>query len=134
MWSRPIISPNIDENVYLSEDYLKSVSESELRDRAYTPFELAKHERESIEEIKKLLKLKKYKNKNMIQESLDFIEELANRMNIAINNEKKEGKTTWELEADLEDLRKVFEQLDTLLKNLETKEVDDSVALPKRRR
>jgi thymidylate synthase len=134
MWSRPIISPNIDENVYLSEDYLKSVSESELRDRAYTPFELAKHERESIEEIKKLLRLKKYQSKNSIQESLDFIEQLANKMNIAVINEKKEGKTTWELEADMEDLKKVFEQLDNLLKGIEAKEVDDSVAPPKRRR
>jgi hypothetical protein len=108
----------------LSEDYLKSVSESQLKDKAYTPFELAKHERESIEDIRRCIKLKKYKDKDTIKESLEFIEELANRMNIAVQNEKKENKTTWELEADLNDLHKVFDQLNQLLLNIEQNEVD----------
>lgn len=108
----------------LSEDYLKSVSESQLKDRAYTPYELEKYERDSLEEIKKFLKLNKYKNKTMIQESLDFIETLANKMNIAINNEKKDNKTTWELEGDLGEVKKLFDELNALLANIEKKEVD----------
>jgi hypothetical protein len=111
----------------LSEDYLKSVSESELKDRAFTPFELQKHERDSMEEIKKLLKENKYTDKNVVQESLDFIESLSNRMSIAINNEKKEGKSNWELESDLQDVKKVFDQLNGLLQTIETKEVDAAV-------
>ena len=111
----------------LSEDYLKSVSESELKDRAFTTFELQKHERDSMEEIKKLLKENKYTDKNVVQESLDFIESLSNRMSIAINNEKKEGKSNWELESDLQDVKKVFDQLNGLLQTIETKEVDAAV-------
>jgi hypothetical protein len=109
----------------LSEEYLKSVSMSQLRDRAYTPFELEKYDRESLEEIKRGIKKGKYKTKNDIQDSLDFLEKLANKMNVAINNEKKENKTAWELEADLVDMKKVFEQLDHMLQSIESKEVDE---------
>jgi hypothetical protein len=108
----------------LSEDYLKSVSESELKDRAYIPYELEQYERDSIEDIKRMLKKKKYRDKALVQESLEFIEKLANKMNVAINNEKKENKTTWELEADLADVKKLFDQLNTLLNDFEQKEVD----------
>lgn len=108
----------------LSEEYLKSVSESQLKDRSYTPYELEKHERDSIEEIKKHLKLKKYKDKESIKDSLEYIENLANKMNIAINNEKKENKTTWELESDISELKKVFEELNKTLQVIEQKEVD----------
>ena len=116
----------------LSEDYLKSVSESELKDRAYTPFELQKYERDSLEEIRKCLKTGVYKDKDTIQQSLEFIESLANRMNIAINNEKKENKTTWEIESDLNDVKKLFDQLNTLLLNIEQKEVDNSIKQTKK--
>jgi hypothetical protein len=109
----------------LSEDYLKSVSLSQLRDRAYTPYDLEKYERDSLEEIRKSLKKGKYKTKNDIQDSLNFLEKLANKINIAIVNEKRENKTTWELETDLVDLRKTFDQLEQLLQALETKEVEE---------
>ncbi|MGV8151096.1 MAG: hypothetical protein ACP5NV_05190 [Candidatus Woesearchaeota archaeon] len=111
----------------LSEEYLKSVSESELKDRAYTPYELDKYDRDSIEEIKRCIKQKKYTEKDSIKDSLEYIEKLANKMNVAIQNEKKENKTTWELEADLNDLKKVFEQLNTTLNEIEQKEVDKPI-------
>ena len=117
----------------LSEDYLKSVSESQLKDRAYTPYELEKHERESLEEIRKGLKKGIYKNKDTIQDSLEFLEKLANKMNIAIANEKRENKTTWELESDLNDVKKLFDQLNGILLNIESKEVEDGLKRPKRR-
>lgn len=111
----------------LSEDYMRSVSESELRDRAYTPYELAQHDRNSIEEIKKAIKHNKYTDKETIKETLEYIETLANKMNIAIQNEKKENKTTWELEADLNELKRIFEQLNKLLIELEDKEINSSI-------
>jgi len=111
----------------LTEDYLKSVSESQLKDRAYTPYELEKYERDSLEEIKKSLKRGSYKDKQSIQDSLEFLEKLANKMNIAITNEKKDSKTTWELDTDLADMNKMFDQLDGMLQAMETKEVDDGL-------
>lgn len=111
----------------LSEDYMRSVSESELRDRAYTPYELAPHDRNSIEEIKKAIKQNKYTDKYSIKETLDYIETLANKMNVAIQNEKRENKTTWELEADLNDLKRVFEQLNKLLMEIEDGEINKSI-------
>jgi hypothetical protein len=118
----------------LSEDYLKSVSETQLKDRAYTPYELEKYDRESLEDIKKELKKRRYKNKDTIQESLDFLEKLANKMNIAIANEKRENKTTWELETDLTDVRKLFEQLNQILQSIESKEVEEGSKKTKRRK
>ena len=111
----------------LTEDYLKSVSESQLKDRAYTPYELEKYDRDSLEEIKRCLKKGTYKDKDAIQESLDFLEKLANKMNIAVTNEKKDSKTTWELETDLSDVKKMFDQLDGMLQALESKEVEDGM-------
>ncbi|HYD03310.1 MAG TPA: hypothetical protein VEC16_03335 [Alphaproteobacteria bacterium] len=108
----------------LSEEYLKSVSETQLKDRAYTPYELEKHERASMEEIRKSLKKGKYKKKEDIQSSLEFMQKLANKINIAIVNEKKDNKTTWELEADLVELKKVFDELEKMLLAIETQEVD----------
>ena len=106
----------------LSEEYLKSVSESQLKDRAYTPFELAKYDRDSIEDIKKSIKNGKYKDREIVKESMEFIEALANRMSIAITNEKKDSKTTWELETELNDIKKVFDQLGNLLKTFDEQE------------
>ncbi len=129
----PIDPTQQDRQSGLSEDYLKSVSLSQLKDRAYTPYGLEKYERESLEEIRKSLKKGSYKTKNDIQDSLMFLEKLANKMNIAIVNEKKENKTTWELEADLIDLKKVFEQLDQLLQAMETREVNEGTKKAKKR-
>lgn len=129
----PIDPTQQDRQSGLSEDYLKSVSLSQLRDRAYTPYDLEKYERESIEEIKKSLKKGSYKTKNDVQDSLAFIERLANKINIAMVNQRKENKTTWELEADLSDLKKVFEQLDQLLQNMETKEVEGGLKKSKKK-
>lgn len=111
----------------LSEEYLKSVSESQLKDRAYTPYELEKHERESLEEIRKTLKNNEYKTKTDIQDSLDFLEKLANKINIAITNEKKDNKTTWELETDLNDLRRLFDKLNQIIQTIESQEVEDKI-------
>ena len=117
----------------LSEDYLKSVSESQLRDRAYTPYELEKYERDSLEEIKSGLKKGKYKTKDSIQDSLNFLEKLANKINIASANEKRENKTTWELDTDLADIKKLFDQLDQMLQLLESKEVEEGLKKPRRK-
>ena len=103
----------------LSEDYQRSVSESELKDRSYTPFELDNYQRESIEEIKKLIKQGKYRDKAIIRESLEYIENISNKISIAILNEGREGKTTWELEADLSMLKKVFNDLNNILIRIE---------------
>jgi hypothetical protein len=117
----------------LSEEYLKSVSETQLKDRAYTPYEMEKHERSSMEEIRKSLKRGKYKKKEDIQSSLEFMQRLANKINIAIVNEKRENKTTWELEADLIELKKVFDELEKMMIALETQEVEEG-SKPKLRR
>lgn len=114
----------------LSEDYMRSVSESELRDRAYTPYELDQSDRNSIEDIKKQIKLKRYKDKASIKDSLEFVEKLANKMNVAVQNEKKENKTTWELESDLNNLKKVFQELNSILEELEKGEVTNSINHP----
>lgn len=103
----------------LSEEYLKSVPESQLRDRAYTPFVLARHERESLEDIKRTLKQGKYTTIHDAKESLDFLEHLANRITVAITNEKKENKMTWDLERDLNLIHELFDQLKELIKELE---------------
>ncbi|MGV8171575.1 MAG: hypothetical protein ACP5OA_02670 [Candidatus Woesearchaeota archaeon] len=116
----------------LSEEYLKSVSESQLKDRAYTPYELDKHERESLEEIKKGIKKGIYKTKEDIQDSLEFIEKIANKMNIAINNQKRENKTTWELETDLTGVKKMFDQLNQMLLNIESKELEEGLKKKKK--
>lgn len=118
----------------LSEDYLKSVSESQLKDRAYTPYELEKHERESLEDIKKGLKKGIYKSKDTLQDSLEFLEKLANKMNVAISNEKRENKTTWELESDLNDVKRLFDQLNQILNNIESREVEDGLKKKRTRR
>ena len=108
----------------LSEEYLKSVSESQLKDRAYMPYELEKYERDSLEEIKKTVKNEGYTKKEDIQDSLDFLEKLANKINMAVTNEKKDNKTTWELETDLNDLKKLFEKLNQMLQVIESQEVE----------
>ncbi len=115
----------------LSEEYQKSVSESQLKDRAYTPFELQKYELDSLEDIKNMIKNKRYKDVPTLRESMDFIEKLADRVNVAITNERKESKTTWELEANLADIKKIFDQLETILATLETSENAAKTSLKK---
>jgi len=111
----------------LSEDYLRSVSESDLKDRAFTPFEIEGFEKESLNDIKKSLKEGRYKDKIEVQESIDFIENLSNRMSVAINNEKKEGKSNWELESDLSEVKKIFDELTSLLIKMDSRNIDDAI-------
>jgi len=117
----------------LSEDYLRSVSESQLKDREYSAYDLEKYERDSLEEIRKSLKKGSYKTKTDVQDSLSFVENLANKMNVAMNNERRDNKTTWELESDLGDLRKIFDQLNQLLQGIETNEIDTGLNKPRKR-
>jgi len=88
----------------LSEEYLKSVSESQLKDRAYMPYELEKYERDSLEEIKKTVKNEGYTKKEDIQDSLDFLEKLANKINMAVTNEKKDVLVDFYVEWKIENL------------------------------
>lgn len=78
-----------------------------------------------------MIKNKRYKDVPTLRESMDFIEKLADRVNVAITNERKESKTTWELEANLADIKKIFDQLETILATLETSENAAKTSLKK---
>lgn len=106
----------------MSEDYYKSVSDSSFKRRDYIPYELEKYDRESLEEIKKFLNAKKYTDRKTIMEHLDYLEELANKVQHAIAEEKKDGDVTWELEKDLVEIKALFDKVtDIFEKHFSTK-------------
>ena len=98
----------------LSEDYYKSVSDSYMKKLDYVPYEIEKFDRESLEDIKKHLKAKSYKDRKNVQEHMEYLEELANKVQGAILTEKKEGEVTWELEHDLIEIKELFDKVETV--------------------
>jgi len=97
-----------------SEEYYKSVPESYFKKHDYAPYNIEKFDRESLDEIKECLKKSSYNDREMVQEHLQYLEQLANKVQGAILAEKSEGEVTWELEHDLVEINKIFEQVENV--------------------
>ena len=95
----------------MSEDYYKSMPDSYFKKKEYVAYEIEKYDRESLEEIKKFLKAKKYADRKTIMEHLGYLEDLANKVQHAIAEEKKDGDVTWELEKDLVEIKELFDKV-----------------------
>ncbi len=84
-------------------------------------FKLEQHDIDSLNEIRRLVAAKSYKSKTIAYEHLSFLEKLANKIKDAIKQDELDGDTTWTLRKDLEKVRRTFEQLYSLIDEMEMK-------------
>ena len=89
-------------------DFYKSVPDEYFKREEYEAYELEKFDRESLDEIKEFLRKDKYTDRETIQEHLEYLEQLANKVQQNITAEKSEGEVTWELEHDLTEIKDIF--------------------------
>ena len=96
----------------MPDDFYKSVPDAYFKREEYEAYELEKFDRESLDEIKGCLKKKSYTDRRMIKEHLEYLEQLANKVQLNITAEKGEGEVTWELEHDLIEIKDIFRRVE----------------------
>jgi hypothetical protein len=84
-------------------------------------YELEKVDKDSVDEIRKLLKGGRYKDPEYLKEHLEYLENLIQKLWRIYQEEKKTGKMNLSLERDLAKIKELFAQLSTLLDTLESK-------------
>jgi hypothetical protein len=84
-------------------------------------YELEKVDRDSVEEIRKLLKGGRYKDPDYLRDHLEYLENLVQKLTRMYQEERKAGKMNLSLERDIAKIRELFNQLSQLLDTIETK-------------
>ncbi|HIH42960.1 TPA: hypothetical protein HA246_04915 [Candidatus Woesearchaeota archaeon] len=79
------------------------------------PHHMEYYDRNSLNEIKKLIDKNRYDRREQIEEHLQFLERLADKLKSTLDQEQSYGETAWMLKKDVEDVRKTFAALSTLL-------------------
>jgi len=76
------------------------------------------YDKNSIKEIKRLIEEGKYKDKYTVKQHLKFLEVLAEKLRMKINEEKRVGNISWSLERDFAEIKEVFSELNKILENM----------------
>ena len=79
------------------------------------PHHMEYYDRNSLNEIKKLIDKNRYDSKEQIEEHLQFLERLADKLKQSLDQEQSYGENAWTLKKDVDDVRKTFAALSTLL-------------------
>lgn len=78
----------------------------------------------SIKFIERMLLMKEYRKKSQIRDHISFLENLANRLNEDIIEQKANGILPWEIEAELRKVKELFGKLNDELAKLESVRMD----------
>jgi hypothetical protein len=87
--------------------------------REFDDYELPAVDKKSLNEIKKKLKNKGYKDIEEVEEHQEFLEDMTNRLKTVLQNERSLGKGNWELERQVDEIQALYFQLEQLRKEIE---------------
>jgi hypothetical protein len=82
-------------------------------------YELEQMDKDSIAEIRKLLKEGKYKDPAYLRDHIEYLEDLIQKLTRVFQEERKRGKMNLTLEHDIAKVKELFDQLARLLDNIE---------------
>ncbi len=85
-----------------------------LAKRNYAEYDIPKYDKESIKEIRKKIAKNNYDDKHQVEVHQEFLNNLANKINKRLNNEKKIGKMNWEIEKYLAEIKRLYMKLDKI--------------------
>ncbi|MBW2990398.1 hypothetical protein KY348_01700 [Candidatus Woesearchaeota archaeon] len=92
-------------------------SDEELIKREFDDYELPAHDKQSINEIRKLVGSNGYKDTSHIEKHQEFLEDMCNRLRLILKSEKNFGEINWELERQIEEIKALYFELEKVRKN-----------------
>ena len=78
------------------------------------PYEMEYYDKDSINEIKKMIANNLYQDANTIQEHLLFLEHLAGKLQQALSAEQGRGESAWNLRKNIDEVKNIFNVLSSL--------------------
>jgi hypothetical protein len=82
-------------------------------------YELEQVDKDSIAEIKKLLKEGKYTDPSYLRDHIEYLEDLLQKLSRTLQEERKIGKMNLTLEHDILKVKELFEELERVLDKME---------------
>lgn len=92
------------------------INDEQAIKKEFDDYELPAFDRKSINEIKKKLEKKGYKELEEIETHQEFLEDMTNKLRLIQENEKRVGGVNWELERQIEDIKALYFELERLRK------------------
>ena len=86
--------------------------------REFDDFDLSAVDKKSLNEIRKKLKNKGYKDVEEVEEHQEFLEDMTNRLKTVLQNERSLGKSNLELERQVDEIQALYIQLDQVRREL----------------
>ena len=74
-------------------------------------YELETHDQQSLDDIKNRLEKKKFRQKDQVMESIEFLENLNNKLSQIIRNEEAAGNDNWTLKQKHKEILELFARL-----------------------
>jgi len=78
-------------------------------------YELQQHERDSIQEIEKMMKGDLYKDEQTIRDHIEYLEQIETKLNSILENERSAGLTNVSLKQDYIKITRICSRLVELL-------------------
>ena len=82
-------------------------------------YELEQVDKDSLAEIRKLLKEGKYTDPKYLRDHIEYLEDLIQKLMRTFQEERKTGKLNLTLEHDIAKIKELFDELTRLLDRLE---------------
>ncbi len=79
---------------------------------------MEKHEFDSLNEIRKMISQKKYKDSQEVREHMLYLERLGDKLRIKLQRENNDGESGWMLKYDVEKVHSTFKILERLLNKM----------------
>ena len=91
-------------------------NDEEIFKKEYDDYQLPAVDKRSINEIRKKIKEKGYKDFDQIKRHLEFMENKCNELRMILQSEKKVGGVNWELERQIEEIKALYFDLEKIRK------------------
>ena len=92
------------------------IGDEEAIKKEFDDYELPAHDRQSINEIRKKIEKKEYKELEEIEKHQEFLEDMGNKLRTILQNERSMGEVNWELERQIDDIKGLYFELERVRK------------------
>lgn len=82
-------------------------------------YEIEPHDRESLEEIKRMLKAGEYGEAEKLRDHMEYVENLIQRLSQIIADEEKAGIQNFSLKRDFANIKELYLKMSVVLDKLE---------------
>ena len=92
------------------------IGDEEIIKKEFDDYELPEHDKRSLDEIRKKLDKRGYKELEEIEAHQEFLEDMTNKLRVILESEKSIGEVNWELERQIDDIKGLYFELERVRK------------------